>query len=81
MTVTSTITQTASKTVGLKLRGSVSASARSKPDAARPTFPDKQAEQKYLKERLAGAFRIFAMLGYDEGVAGHITVRDTIDPQ
>lgn len=34
-----------------------------------------------MKERLAGAFRIFAKLGYDEGVAGHITARDVINPQ
>jgi ribulose-5-phosphate 4-epimerase/fuculose-1-phosphate aldolase len=30
----------------------------------------------YRKQRLAGAFRIFAKLGFDEGTAGHITARD-----
>jgi ribulose-5-phosphate 4-epimerase/fuculose-1-phosphate aldolase len=45
-----------------------------------PTFETKQAEQKYLKERLALAFRIFGKLGYDEGVAGHITLRDPVEP-
>jgi hypothetical protein len=40
-----------------------------------PTFEDKYQERKYLKERLALAFRIFARLGFDEGVAGHITLR------
>jgi hypothetical protein len=40
-----------------------------------PTFQDKYEERKYQKERLALAFRIFAKLGFDEGVAGHITVR------
>lgn len=35
-------------------------------------------EREYLKFRLAQAFRIFGDLGYDEGVAGHITVRDPI---
>jgi hypothetical protein len=40
-----------------------------------PKFEDKHEEQKYLKERLAAAFRIFGKYGFDEGVAGHITLR------
>jgi hypothetical protein len=40
-----------------------------------PTFTDKYKEREYLKGRLALAFRIFAKLGFDEGVAGHITLR------
>ena len=40
-----------------------------------PKFTDKLEEREYLKFRLAQAFRIFGHLGYDEGVAGHITVR------
>jgi hypothetical protein len=40
-----------------------------------PTFSDKYAEREYQKGRLALAFRIFAKLGFDEGVAGHITLR------
>lgn len=40
-----------------------------------PTFNDKHEERRHLKGRLALAFRIFAALGYDEGVAGHITVK------
>lgn len=47
---------------------------------APPTFTDKYEERKYLKGRLALAFRIFGKLGYDEGVAGHITLRDPVDP-
>ena len=38
-------------------------------------FADKYQEREYLKGRLALAFRIFAKLGFDEGVAGHITLR------
>jgi ribulose-5-phosphate 4-epimerase/fuculose-1-phosphate aldolase len=34
------------------------------------------AERRYRQERLAGAFRIFARLGFDQGLAGHITARD-----
>ncbi|KAH9946355.1 class II aldolase/adducin domain-containing protein [Epithele typhae] len=43
-----------------------------------PTFSSKLDERKWLKFRLAQAFRIFAKQGYDEGIAGHITVRDPI---
>ncbi|KAI9847588.1 MAG: hypothetical protein M1837_002162 [Sclerophora amabilis] len=45
-----------------------------------PTFEDKHEERKYLKGRLAAAFRIFGKYGFDEGVAGHITLRDPVDP-
>lgn len=38
-------------------------------------FDDKYKEREYLKGRLILAYRIFAKLGYDEGVAGHITLR------
>jgi len=40
-----------------------------------PKFQDAYEEREYLKGRLAAAFRIFGKYGYDEGVAGHITVR------
>lgn len=45
-----------------------------------PTFTDKHEERRYLKRRLTLALRIFGKNGFDEGVAGHITVRDPIDP-
>ncbi|CEJ94728.1 hypothetical protein VHEMI10244 [[Torrubiella] hemipterigena] len=45
-----------------------------------PKFDDKKEEREYLKGRLAAAFRIFAKFGFDEGVAGHITCRDPIEP-
>lgn len=44
-----------------------------------PTFEDKYKEREYLKGRLAAAFRIFGKNGYDEGVAGHITLRDPVE--
>jgi ribulose-5-phosphate 4-epimerase/fuculose-1-phosphate aldolase len=40
----------------------------------------KEEQQVYEKQRLAASFRIFARRGFDEGAAGHITVRDPIDP-
>lgn len=45
-----------------------------------PKFEDKYQEREYQKGRLALAFRIFAKLGFDEGVAGHITLRDPVEP-
>ena len=43
---------------------------------ARPQFATCAEERQHRKERLAGAFRIFAALGFSEGVVGHITARD-----
>lgn len=51
---------------------------------ARP-FPwsgctDVDTERRHRKVRLAAAYRLFARFGLDEGVAGHLTVRDPADP-
>ncbi|KAK9420507.1 putative Class 2 aldolase adducin domain-containing protein [Seiridium unicorne] len=53
-----------------------------KPDESTspPVFEDKYEERAYLKHRLAIAFRIFAQFGFAEGVAGHLTLRDPVDP-
>ncbi|KAJ7615417.1 class II aldolase/adducin domain-containing protein [Roridomyces roridus] len=45
-----------------------------------PVFATKEEEREFLKFRLAQALRIFGNKGFDEGVAGHITVRDPIRP-
>jgi ribulose-5-phosphate 4-epimerase/fuculose-1-phosphate aldolase len=45
-----------------------------------PTFASASEERQHRKQRLAAAFRIWARLGYDEGPAGHITVRDPERP-
>ncbi|KAG9236413.1 class II aldolase/adducin N-terminal [Amylocarpus encephaloides] len=47
---------------------------------AGPTFTDPLKEREYQKGRLTLAFRIFAKFGFDEGVAGHITLRDPVEP-
>lgn len=44
-----------------------------------PKFEDKYKEREYLKGRLAAAFRIFGKYGFDEGIAGHITLRDPVN--
>jgi ribulose-5-phosphate 4-epimerase/fuculose-1-phosphate aldolase len=41
-----------------------------------PKFDSVEAERQHRKERLAASFRLFGKFGFDEGVAGHITVRD-----
>jgi ribulose-5-phosphate 4-epimerase/fuculose-1-phosphate aldolase len=41
-----------------------------------PAFATAGEERRHRKQRLAAAFRIFSSLGFDEGVAGHITARD-----
>lgn len=46
-----------------------------------PTFATKEEEQLHRKQRLAAAFRLFSKFGFDEGVAGHITARDPLDPE
>ncbi|POW15652.1 hypothetical protein PSTT_01898 [Puccinia striiformis] len=43
-----------------------------------PEFTDKEEERKYKLGKLAAAFRIFAQRGFDEGIAGHLTLRDPI---
>lgn len=43
-----------------------------------PTFTDKQEERKYKLGKLAAAFRIFGKYGFDEGIAGHLTMRDPV---
>ena len=41
-----------------------------------PTFATVEEERLERKQKLAGALRIFGRVGFGEGVAGHITVRD-----
>ncbi|RDB31044.1 Meiotically up-regulated gene 14 protein [Hypsizygus marmoreus] len=54
-------------------------------DAMKAAFPrphvfaDLFEEREFRKFRLAQALRIFGNHGFDDGIAGHITVRDPID--
>lgn len=45
-----------------------------------PVFATLEEERLHRKQRLAASFRLFSKLGFDEGVAGHITVRDPVQP-
>lgn len=46
-----------------------------------PTFASVEDERLHRKQKLAGALRIFGRMGFGEGVAGHITVRDPEFPE
>ena len=41
-----------------------------------PTFDTVEEERQHRKERMAATFRLFSKMGFDEGVAGHVTARD-----
>jgi len=41
-----------------------------------PMFDNVEDERRDRKQRLAAGFRLFSKMGFDEGVAGHITARD-----
>lgn len=45
---------------------------------AYPKFKSLEDERIYRKQHLAAVFRVFADRGFDEGVAGHVSVRDPI---
>lgn len=46
-----------------------------------PVFTNIEDERLHRKRQLAATFRIFCKYGFNEGVAGHITVRDPEDPE
>jgi len=49
-------------------------------ERALPKFSSIEAERLHRKQRLVAGLRLFAKYGYDEGPAGHISVRDPGDP-
>jgi len=46
-----------------------------------PSFASAADERQHRKVRLAAGFRLFSQAGFDEGAAGHITVRDPEYPE
>lgn len=45
-----------------------------------PSFDDVHEEREYRKTHLVAALRVFARFGFNEGIAGHLTVRDPERP-
>ncbi|KAJ5792647.1 Meiotically protein [Penicillium pulvis] len=43
-----------------------------------PTFSDPLEKRQWMKEHMAVAFRYFGKRGYNEGISGHISMRDPI---
>lgn len=46
-----------------------------------PSFPSTLSERTWCLEHMAGAFRLFGKLGFGEGAAGHISLRDPVNPE
>ncbi len=62
----------ASKHSGKASPNQIGRSERPRP----PVFATIEEERQHRKERLAAGLRLFGKFGFDEGTAGHITVRD-----
>src|SRR5256885_16889616 len=45
-----------------------------------PQFDSPEQERQHRQQRLAAGFRLVAKVGFEEGVAGHITARDPVEP-
>lgn len=45
-----------------------------------PKFDDPYKEREWILEHMAGVFRVFGRRGFTEGSAGHISVRDPVEP-
>jgi hypothetical protein len=45
-----------------------------------PRIEDPYKRRQWQLEHMAGALRVFARKGFTEGTSGHISVRDTVDP-
>ncbi|KAG6816247.1 hypothetical protein H0H87_007461 [Tephrocybe sp. NHM501043] len=58
-------------------RGSKDGSVRMEP---MPKFDDPYAEREWIKAHMAAVFRFWGKMGYSNGNAGHITVRDPVLP-
>ncbi|KAJ9157323.1 L-fuculose-phosphate aldolase [Pleurostoma richardsiae] len=84
-TTTTVTTSTASKPAPVQSGGSAlsaPASTNGKPKRRFnvPVPEDKLDQRRWLLEHMAGAFRIFAKLGFADGASGHISVRDPVNP-
>ncbi|KUI53459.1 Meiotically up-regulated gene 14 protein [Cytospora mali] len=44
-----------------------------------PQFQTKEEVRRWQLEQMAGAFRVFAKMGFADGASGHISLRDPVD--
>ena len=76
MSTTTTVTVSkSSSTVNGSALNSSSSNGQVKRLHRIPQFPSREAERKWQLEQMAGAFRIFARLGFADGGSGHISLR------
>jgi ribulose-5-phosphate 4-epimerase/fuculose-1-phosphate aldolase len=61
--------------------GAVGPIAEGVPPPTPPIFDSVEDDRQYRKQQLAAGFRLFGRLGFGEGAAGHITVRDPENPR
>ncbi|KAK6197356.1 class II aldolase/adducin N-terminal [Scheffersomyces amazonensis] len=79
-TTISDVQPTTSKGYAVGQRGSHNIAKGGQHPYPLPKFTDKYAEREWILQHMAAAFRVFARKGYSEGTAGHISVRDPVDP-
>lgn len=92
MSATTTTTQTISLDSSVSEDKGMSSAPRAQPQGLAatatggydvpgiPEFDDPYKKRQWQLEHMAGAFRVFARKGFTEGTAGHISVRDPVDP-
>ncbi|WPK22874.1 hypothetical protein PUMCH_000094 [Australozyma saopauloensis] len=71
---------TSGKGYEIASRGAHNLAMGAPPPHSIPKFSTKEEERAWAKQHMAAAFRVFARKGYTEGTAGHISLRDPIDP-
>ncbi|MBI4884504.1 MAG: class II aldolase/adducin family protein [Actinobacteria bacterium] len=82
MTATATTSaKTSAKTSGTRTIEGVELTPKQVAVVGPATFANLEDERLHRKQKLAGALRIFGRVGFGEGVAGHITVRDPEFPE
>ncbi|VUC35933.1 unnamed protein product [Clonostachys rosea] len=73
------VTQTSAT---LRLRSDFAALNAETKRTRRIAYPEtKESQRQWQLEQMAGAFRIFAKLGFADGSSGHISLRDPVDPE
>lgn len=75
MSSTATITATVAPPSQSSLNVSTDKDGKVKRLQKIPQFSTKEATRQWQLEQMAGAFRVFARLGYADGSSGHISLR------
>ncbi|CAI5759739.1 unnamed protein product [Candida verbasci] len=79
-TITETTATSTSRGYAMNQRGSHNIAKGGQHPYQLPKFTNPKDHQKWILQHMAGAFRVFSRKGFGEGTAGHISVRDPIDP-